>query len=164
MAVRSALALVGLLLVVPAGARAAVTFGAPAALQPVAGDTPPCCSDRYLAAPTAPSDGVLVRWTLRRTGPAVSVAPAVLHAGVQDTDAQTTATDAAVRLRIRAGDQIGFHQFGSMPQAFNGSTLLVPVSSSPTPTVTSTATRARTAVPTRRRCTSRPATRTSRSP
>jgi hypothetical protein len=49
----------------------------------------------------------------------------VLHAGVQDADAQTTATDAAVRLRIRAGDQIGFRQFGSMPQAFNGSTLLV---------------------------------------
>jgi Ca2+-binding RTX toxin-like protein len=124
MAVRFPLALLCLLLVLPAGAQAAVTFGAPAALQPVAGDTPGCCSDRFLAAP-APVDGVLVRWTLRRTTMSVLVAPAVLHAGTQATDASTTDTDVAVRLPIRAGDQIGFHQFGAMPQAFNGSTLLV---------------------------------------
>jgi uncharacterized repeat protein (TIGR01451 family) len=125
MALRCAPVLICLLLALPAGAQAAVTFGAPAALQPIAADTPTCCTDRYLGAPTAPSDGVLVRWTLRRTGPAVSVAPAVLHAGVPVADAPTTATDAAVRLPIHVGDQLGFRQSGSMPQAFNGSTLLV---------------------------------------
>ena len=30
-----------------------------------------------------------------------------------------------MRLPIRAGDQIGLHQLGAMPDAFNGSTLLV---------------------------------------
>jgi Ca2+-binding RTX toxin-like protein len=40
-------------------------------------------------------------------------------------DVATTGTDVAVRLAIRAGDQIGFHQFGAMPDAFNSSTLLV---------------------------------------
>lgn len=125
MAVRYALALLVVALVAPAGARAAVTFGAPPALQPAVADTPACCSDRFLAAPTAPIDGVLVRWTLRRTATSVAVAPAVLHAGVQTPAGSTTDTDVAVRLSIRAGDQIGFHQFGTMPQAFNGSTLLV---------------------------------------
>jgi hypothetical protein len=125
MAVRFALALLCMLLLVPAGARAATTFGASAALAPMASDTPACCSDEFLATPTAPVDGVLVRWTLRRTGGAVSVAPAVRHGGVVAQDAATTATDVAVRLPIRAGDQIGFHQFGAMPDAFNGSTLLV---------------------------------------
>jgi uncharacterized protein DUF11/hemolysin type calcium-binding protein len=125
MAVRSALALLGALLLVPAGARAATTFGAPPGLAPMASDTPGCCTDEFLASPTAPADGVLVRWTLRRTGGAVSVAPSVRHGGVVASDAATTATDVAVRLRIRTGDQIGFHQFGAMPDAFNGSTLLV---------------------------------------
>jgi Ca2+-binding RTX toxin-like protein len=125
MAVRFLLGLLGVLLLVPAGARAATTFGAPAALAPVAGDTPVCCSDAFLASPTAPANGVLVRWTLRRTGAAVSVAPAVRHNGVVAPDAATTATDVAVRLAIRAGDQIGFRQLGAMPDAFNGMTLLV---------------------------------------
>jgi hypothetical protein len=40
-------------------------------------------------------------------------------------DAATTATDVAVRLPIRIGDQIGFQQFGAMPDAFNSSLLLV---------------------------------------
>jgi hypothetical protein len=114
-----------MLLLVPAGARAAVTFGAPAALQPVVADTPACCSDRFLATSTAPIDGVLVRWTLRRSTTPVAVAPAVLHAGVQTTAGSTTDTDVALQLPTRAGDQIGFHQFGAMPQAFNGTTLLV---------------------------------------
>ena len=125
MAVRFSLALLGVLLLVPAGARAATTFGAPAVLAPVASDTPGCCADAFLASPTAPANGVLVRWTLRRTGAAVSVAPAVRHGGAVASDAATTATDVAVRLSIRAGDQIGFHQLGSMPDAFNGTTLLV---------------------------------------
>jgi hypothetical protein len=114
-----------MLLLVPAGARAATTFGAPAALAPMASDTPACCSDEFLASATAPVDGALVRWTLRRTGPAVSVAPAVRHGGVVTQDAATTATDVGVHLPIRTGDQIGFHQLGAMPDAFNGSTLLV---------------------------------------
>jgi hypothetical protein len=125
MAVRFALALLCMLLLVPAGARAAATFGASPALAPVASDTPGCCSDAFLASPAAPVDGVLVRWTLRRTGTAVSVAPAVRQGGVVTQDAATTATDVAVRLPIRTGDQIGFHQFGAMPDAFNSSTLLV---------------------------------------
>ncbi|HEX6695681.1 MAG TPA: hypothetical protein VF080_02770 [Solirubrobacteraceae bacterium] len=125
MAVRFSLALLGVLLLVPAGARAATTFGAPPALAPVASDTPACCADAFLTSPTAPASGVLVRWTLRRTGPAVSVAPAVRHNGVVAPDAATTATDVAVRLPIHTGDQIGFRPFGAMPDAFNGSTLLV---------------------------------------
>ena len=125
MAARFSAALLCMLLLVPAGARAAVTFGAPAALQPVVADTPSCCSDRFLATSPAPIDGVLVRWTLRRTTTSVAVAPAVLHAGVQTAAGSTTDTDVPVQLPIRAGDQIGFHQFGTMPQAFNGSTLLV---------------------------------------
>jgi hypothetical protein len=125
MAVRFATALLVALLVVPAAARASTTFGAPAALAPVASDTPGCCADAFLASPTAPVNGVLVRWTLRRTGAAVSVAPAVRHGGVVASDAPTTATDVAVRLPIRTGDQVGLHQLGAMPDAFNGSTLLV---------------------------------------
>ena len=125
MAFRSVVAVLCLLLVAPAAAGAATTFGAPPALLPVAGDAPACCSDAFLASPTAPADGVLVRWTLRRTGAAVSVAPAVRHGAAVTSDAATTATDVAVRLPIRAGDQIGLHQLGAMPDAFNGSTLLV---------------------------------------
>jgi Ca2+-binding RTX toxin-like protein len=125
MAVRFSLAVLGVLLLVPTGARAAVRFGAPLGLVPMASDTPRCCSDEFLASQTAPVDGVLVRWTLRRTGAAVSVAPAVNHGGVVTQDAATTATDVAVRLLIRTGDQIGFHQFGAMPDVFSGSTLLV---------------------------------------
>ena len=125
MAVRSVVAVLCLLLGAPAAAGAATTFGAPPALLPVAGDAPACCSDAFLASPTAPADGVLVRWTLRRTGAAVSVAPAVRHGAAVTSDAATTATDVAVRLPIRAGDQIGLHQLGAMPDAFNGSTLLV---------------------------------------
>ena len=125
MAVRFSVALLGVVLLVPAGARAATTFGAPAALAPVASDTPACCTDAFLTGPTAPSSGVLVRWTLRRTGAALSVAPAVRHNGVVASDAATTATDVAVRLPIRTGDQVGLHQLGAMPEAFNGSALLV---------------------------------------
>jgi Ca2+-binding RTX toxin-like protein len=125
MIVRYAFALIGLLLVAPAGASGAATFGAAAGLTPMASDTPACCADAFLASPTAPADGVLVRWTLRRTGAAVSVAPAVRHSGTVTSDAATTATDVAVRLPIRTGDQIGFHQLGAMPDAFNGFALLV---------------------------------------
>jgi uncharacterized protein DUF11/hemolysin type calcium-binding protein len=125
MAVRSAIALLVALLVAPAGASAATTFGAPTNLMPMPSDTPACCADAFLLSPAAPADGVLVRWMLRRTGAAVSVAPAVRHSGTVASDAATTATDVAVRLPIRTGDQIGFHQLGAMPDAFNGSTLLV---------------------------------------
>jgi uncharacterized repeat protein (TIGR01451 family) len=124
MTVRYILALLGLLLIAPAGASAATTFGAPAGLTPD-GSTPPCC-DAFLSTPTAPADGVLVHWTLRRTGPAVSVAPAVLHAGSVVADASTTATDVAVRLPVHAGDQLGLHTTaGPMPAARSGLTLLV---------------------------------------
>ena len=129
MAVRYAIALLIALLIAPAGARAAVTFGAPAGLTPVPGDTPTCCSDRSLAVPAAPADGVLVRWTLR-TASTTTVAPAVFRAGSLVTSAPATstsspATDVAVQLPMRAGDQLGFHQSGAMPQAFDGMTLLV---------------------------------------
>ena len=127
MAVRSVLALLCLLLGAPAGASAAVTFGADLSQTPDV-STPTCC-DAPLAAPKAPSDGVLVRWALR-TESAVSVAPAVFRAGSLVTaDAATTATvpltSVAVRLAMRAGDQLGLRAGGTMPQAFRNSMPLV---------------------------------------
>lgn len=128
MAVRYPLALLVVLLVAPAGARAATTFGADLGQTP---DTTPGCCDAWLASPTAPTSGVLVHWSLR-TDTAVSVAPAVYRGGaLQDSDALITTTtpltSVAVRLRIRAGDQLGVHRTtpGSMPQAARGGTLLV---------------------------------------
>jgi uncharacterized repeat protein (TIGR01451 family) len=128
MTVRYTLALLGLLLIAPAGAGAATTFGAPAGLTPD-GTTGACC-DAFLAAPSAPADGVLVRWTLRRdpTAPAVSVMPAVFRAGTFVTaGAATTATDVAVQVPMRAGDQLGLRRptVGTMPEAYRAGTLLV---------------------------------------
>jgi Ca2+-binding RTX toxin-like protein len=127
MAVRFALALLGALLLVPAGARAAVTFGADPSLTPDGG-TPGCC-DASLSTPTAPMSGVLVRWTLR-TSSTVSVQPAIYRGGSSlpvAVDAATTSTDVALRLPILAGDRLGLHRptAGTMPQGSNGSTLLV---------------------------------------
>jgi uncharacterized protein DUF11/hemolysin type calcium-binding protein len=126
MAVRSAIALLGLLLIAPAGASAATTFGAPATLMP---DGSPAQSGMtaFLTTPTAPADGVLVRWTLR-TSSTPSMAPTVFRAGALVTQDPTpmTATDRAVRLPMRAGDQLGLTAAGgTLPRAFNGSTLLV---------------------------------------
>jgi Domain of unknown function DUF11/RTX calcium-binding nonapeptide repeat (4 copies) len=125
MAVRFALTLLSLLLVAPAGASAAVTFGPPANLT--ADDVPPPGgTDAFLSSPTAPADGVLVRWTLRRTGAAVSVAPAIFRGGSFVTaDTPTTLTDVAVQLPVRAGDQLGLRATGAKPRAFSGTTLLV---------------------------------------
>jgi uncharacterized repeat protein (TIGR01451 family) len=128
MAVRFSLALLGVLLLVPAGARAAVTFGAPAALQPDGG-TPACC-DPSLATAPAPVSGVLVGWTIRRSGAAISVQPALYRGGSSSPvalDAATTDPDVAVRLPILAGDRLGMHRptNGQMPEVLNGSTLLV---------------------------------------
>jgi uncharacterized repeat protein (TIGR01451 family) len=119
MAVRFALALVGLLLVVPAGAPAAVRFGADLTLTPDA--TPGCC-DATLGSPTAPVSGVLVRWTVR-TGTTASVAPAVYRGGLQSNEPATTVTapltTVELRVPIRTGDQLGMHRptAGTMPQA-----------------------------------------------
>jgi uncharacterized protein DUF11/hemolysin type calcium-binding protein len=126
MAVRFLLALLGALLLVPAGARAATTFGAPAALAPD-GSGARAGTSAFLAAPTAPASGVLVRWTLR-TDSTPSMTPAIFRAGsvvAQDPTAMT-AVDRAVSLPIRVGDQLGLRApGGTLPQAFNGTTLLV---------------------------------------
>jgi hypothetical protein len=123
MAVRSVVALLGVLLAAPAGARAATTFGADISLAPDA--TPPCC-EAFLTAPAAPVDGVLVRWTLR-TATTVTMAPAVRSGTVVEVDpTPTAATDRAVRLPVRAGDQLGLRVTSPpMPQASRGATLLV---------------------------------------
>jgi uncharacterized protein DUF11/hemolysin type calcium-binding protein len=123
MTLRSALALLGLLLVAPSGASAATTFGADTSQPPNA--TPPCCED-FLGAPAAPADGVLVRWTLR-TATTVTMSPAV-KSGTNVTADPTpmTATDRAVRLPMRAGDLLGVRVASApMPQAWRGTTLLV---------------------------------------
>jgi hypothetical protein len=126
MPVRSALALLALLLGAPAGASAATTFGAPAGLMPD-GSAAKLGSVAFLATPTAPTDGVLVRWTLR-TDSTPSMAPAVFRAGgfVTEDPTSTTSADRAVRLPMRAGDQLGLDAAGgSLPRAYNGSILLV---------------------------------------
>jgi uncharacterized repeat protein (TIGR01451 family) len=128
MAVRCAPILICLLLALPAGAQAAVTFGADVSQTP---DTTPGCCNVWLAAPSAPADGVLVRWTLR-TDTAANVAPAVFRNGalLQSGDAVTTTsplTTVPVRLPFRTGDQLGMHRdtSGTMPEAVRGGTLLV---------------------------------------
>jgi len=130
MAVRFFLALLGVLLLVPAGARAAVTFGADLSQTP---DTTPGCCEDWLTSPTAPISGVLVHWSLR-TGSAQSVQPALYRGGSSTPvalDATTTTTvpltAVDVRLPIRAGDRLGMHRqtAGTMPQAERGGTLLV---------------------------------------
>jgi uncharacterized repeat protein (TIGR01451 family) len=126
MAVRTTLALLGLLLLAPAGAGAATTFGAAAGLTPD-GSPSKTGTFAFLATPTAPADGVLVHWTLRSDS-TVSMAPAVFRAGMQVSQDPplTTAADRAVSLPMRAGDQLGVHApGGTLPQAFNGTTLLV---------------------------------------
>jgi hypothetical protein len=117
-----------MLLLAPAGARAALTFGADLSQTP---DTTPGCCDAWLDAPTAPVSGVLVRWSVR-TGTAASVAPAVFRSGLlQSNDAVTPTpsplTTVDVRLAIRAGDQLGMFRptMGTMPQAVRSGTLLV---------------------------------------
>jgi hypothetical protein len=131
MVVRNAIALLGVLLVVPSGASAAVTFGADISQTPDA-STPACC-DASLGSPTAPFTGVLVRWSLR-TESAVSVQPAVYRGGsstpvVSGATSTTTTplTSVAVRLAMRAGDRLGVHRptSGTMPEALAGGTLLV---------------------------------------
>jgi uncharacterized repeat protein (TIGR01451 family) len=126
MAVRTTLALLGLLLLAPAGASAATTFGAPAGQMPD-GTPSKTGTFAFLATPTAPADGVLVHWSLR-TESTVSMAPAVFRAGAQVSQDPPlmTAADRAVSLPMRAGDQLGVHApGGTLPQAFNGTTLLV---------------------------------------
>jgi hypothetical protein len=127
MAVRFSMALLGVLLLVPAGARAAVTFGADPSLMPDGG-TPGCC-DASLSTPTAPTGGVLVRWTVR-TSSTVSVQPAIYRGASTSPvamDAATTSTDVPLRLPILAGDRLGLHRptAGTMPEALAGGTLLV---------------------------------------
>ena len=123
MVVRFAIALLGLLLIAPAGASAATTFGADLTQTPDA--TPPCC-EAFLGAAAAPADGVLVRWTLR-TATTVTMAPAVKSGTVVTVDpTPMTATDRAVRLPMRAGDLLGVRVASApMPQAWRGTTLLV---------------------------------------
>ncbi|MGZ6675441.1 MAG: DUF11 domain-containing protein, partial [Solirubrobacteraceae bacterium] len=126
MAVRFALALLGVLLLVPAGAQAAVTFGAPAALAPD-GSAARTGSFAFLGSPTAPADGVLVRWTLR-TDSTPSMTPAIFRAGtlVAQDPTPMTAADRTVSLPIQVGDQLGLRApGGTLPQAFDGATLLV---------------------------------------
>jgi uncharacterized repeat protein (TIGR01451 family) len=126
MTVRYTLALLCLLLIAPAGAGGATTFGAPAGLMPD-GSPAQTGTNAFLATPTAPADGVLVRWTLR-TSSTPSMAPAVFRAGglvIQDPTSNT-ATDRAVSLPMRAGDQLGLRATGGvLPRAFDGSILLV---------------------------------------
>ena len=131
MAVRFALALLGALLLVPAGAQAAVTFGADLSQTPD-GSTPACC-DASLGSPAAPFTGVLVRWSLR-TDSAVSVQPAAYRGGspipvASEATITTTTplTSVAVRLSMRAGDRLGVHRptAGTMPEALASGTLLV---------------------------------------
>jgi uncharacterized repeat protein (TIGR01451 family) len=127
MAARCALVLLCLLLAAPAGARAAVTFGADLTQTP---DTTPACCDASLASPTAPISGVLVRWALR-TETAVSVQPAVyrgatLQSGDDARPATVPLTTVDVRLPMRAGDRLGVHATAAtMPRAVRSGTLLV---------------------------------------
>ena len=126
MAARCAPVLICLLLALPGGAQAAVTFGADVTPSP---DTTPACCDASLASPTAPITGVLVSWTLR-TDTAVSVQPAVYRGTMlQSADAVATTitplTTRAVRLPMRAGDRLGVHATGAtMPRAVRSGTLL----------------------------------------
>jgi Domain of unknown function DUF11/RTX calcium-binding nonapeptide repeat (4 copies) len=130
MTVRSALAILGLLLVAPAGASAATTFGADLSQTPDVG-TPGCCV-APLISPTAPSPGVLVRWTLR-TDTAVSVEPGIIRSGSFVSGgalatATTPLTSVAVRVPINAGEQLALRvpaSPGAMPRAFKGSTPLI---------------------------------------
>jgi Ca2+-binding RTX toxin-like protein len=129
MAVRFSLALLCILLLVPAGARAAVTFGADLTQTPD-GSAPSCC-DASLASPTAPFTGVLVHWALRTETAGVGVQPAVYRgASLVDSDAATTTaiplTSADVRLPMRAGDRLGVHATGgSLPRSDVSGALLV---------------------------------------
>jgi hypothetical protein len=131
MAVRYLLALLTVLLLVPAGARAATTFGADLSQTPDA--SPPPGTDASLASPTAPITGVLVHWALRTEASGVGVQPAV-YRGVSstpiDVDAATTTaiplTTADVRLPVLAGDRLGVHATGgSLPRSDVSGTLLV---------------------------------------
>ncbi|HSS56475.1 MAG TPA: hypothetical protein VLK59_00600 [Solirubrobacteraceae bacterium] len=131
MAVRFPLALLCALLLVPAAARAAVTFGADLSQTPD-GSGPSCC-DASLASPSAPFTGVLVHWALRTETAGVGVQPAVYRGAsltpVDSGDATTTAiplTTADVHLTMRAGDRLGVHATGaSLPRSDVSGTLLV---------------------------------------
>jgi Ca2+-binding RTX toxin-like protein len=131
MAVRFSLALLGVLLLVPAGARAATTFGADLSQTPDA--SAPSAPDAWLDSPTAPFTGVLVHWALRTQTAGVGVQPSVYRGAsptLVDSDAATTTaiplTTADVRLPMRAGDRLGVHATGgSLPRSDVSGTLLV---------------------------------------
>jgi uncharacterized repeat protein (TIGR01451 family) len=130
MAVRLALALLCILLLVPAGARAAATFGADLSQTPDA--SAPSGTDASLASPTAPFTGVLVAWALRTQTAGVDVEPSVYRGTslIAASDAATTTaiplTTADVRLPMRAGDRLGVHATGGgLPRSDAGGTLLV---------------------------------------
>jgi Ca2+-binding RTX toxin-like protein len=131
MAVRLSLALLGVLLLVPAGARAATTFGADLGQTPDA--SAPSGTDAWLDSPTAPFTGVLVHWALRTETSGVGVQPAVYRGASPppvDADAATTTaiplTTADVRLPMRAGDRLGVHATGAgLPRSDVSGTLLV---------------------------------------
>jgi uncharacterized repeat protein (TIGR01451 family) len=131
MAVRLALALLCTLLLVPAGARAAVTFGADLSQTP--DSSAPTGSDASLASPTAPFTGVLVHWALRTQTAGVDVEPSVYRGSSLlpiDSDAATTSsiplTTADVRLPMRVGDRLGVHATsGSLPRSDVSGTLPV---------------------------------------
>ena len=126
MAVRFALALLGTLLLVPVGAQAATKFGAAPGLT-TDGSGARAGSTAFLGSPTAPAEGVLVRWTLR-TDSTPSMTPAIFRAGmlVAEDPTPMSAADRVVSLPIRVGDQLGLRApGGTLPRAFNGATLLV---------------------------------------
>jgi Ca2+-binding RTX toxin-like protein len=127
MAVRFALALLGALLLVPAGAQAAVTFGADLSQTPDA--SPPPGTDASLGSPTAPFTGVLVHWALRTETAGVGVQPSVYRGASQTPVDSTTAiplTTADVRVPMRVGDRLGVHATGgSLPRSDVSGTLLV---------------------------------------
>jgi Ca2+-binding RTX toxin-like protein len=131
MAVRFPLALLGLLLLVPAGARAAVTFGADLGQTPDA--SAPSGTDASLASPTDPFAGVLVHWALRTETAGVGVQPSVYRGASLipvDSDAARTTTvpltAADVRIPMRAGDRLGVHATGAgLPRSDVSGTLLV---------------------------------------
>lgn len=120
-----------MLLLVPAGARAAVTFGADLGQTPDA--SAPSGTDASLASPTAPFTGVLVHWALRTETAGLGVQPSVYRGASLipvDSDAATTTaiplTTADVRLPMRVGDRLGVHATGaSLPQSDLSGTLLV---------------------------------------
>ena len=117
MAVRFPLALLCALLLVPAGARAAVTFGADRSQTPD-GSGPPVLR-RVPGLTTCASYGVLVHWALRTETAGAGVQPAVYRGASLARWTRATRrprrcplTTADVHLPMRAGDQLGVHATG----------------------------------------------------